>query len=44
MIDWVDRRPRLDPVRFAALRIADDLAYAAGVWLGCAARPDAWSR
>jgi mycofactocin system glycosyltransferase len=34
--DWVRLRPRLDPVRFAALRAADDLAYAAGVWLGCA--------
>jgi mycofactocin system glycosyltransferase len=33
--DWVDRRPALDPVRFAALRTADDLAYAAGLWLGC---------
>jgi mycofactocin system glycosyltransferase len=34
--DWVGRRPRLDPLRFAALRAADDLAYAAGVWVGCA--------
>jgi mycofactocin system glycosyltransferase len=34
--DWVQRRPRLDPLRFGALRVADDLAYAAGVWLGCA--------
>jgi mycofactocin system glycosyltransferase len=34
--DWISRRPRLDPVRFGALRAADDLAYAAGVWLGCA--------
>jgi mycofactocin system glycosyltransferase len=33
--DWVTRRPQLDPVRFGALRAADDLAYAAGVWLGC---------
>jgi mycofactocin glycosyltransferase len=33
--DWVQRRPRLDPVRFGALRTADDLAYATGVWLGC---------
>jgi mycofactocin system glycosyltransferase len=36
LCDWVDRRPRLDPVRFAGLRVADDLAYAAGVWAGCA--------
>jgi mycofactocin system glycosyltransferase len=33
--DWAQRRPRLDPVRFGALRTADDLAYATGVWLGC---------
>lgn len=33
--DWCTRRPRLDPLRFGALRAADDLAYAAGVWLGC---------
>jgi mycofactocin system glycosyltransferase len=33
--DWMTRRPRLDPVRFGALRAADDLAYATGVWLGC---------
>ncbi|HEX3830359.1 MAG TPA: mycofactocin biosynthesis glycosyltransferase MftF [Solirubrobacteraceae bacterium] len=33
--DWGQRRPRLDPVRFGALRTADDLAYATGVWLGC---------
>jgi mycofactocin system glycosyltransferase len=34
--DYLTRRPRLDPVRFTALRAADDLAYAAGVWAGCA--------
>ena len=36
LLDWLDRRPRLDPARFVALRLADDLAYAAGVWAGCA--------
>jgi mycofactocin glycosyltransferase len=35
VVDWLTRRPRLDPVRFTALRAADDLSYAAGVWLGC---------
>ena len=35
LVDWVQRRPRLDPIRFAALRLADDLAYCAGVWAGC---------
>ncbi len=33
--DWLTRRPRLDPFRFGALRAADDLAYATGVWIGC---------
>lgn len=33
--DWLERRPPLDPLRFGALRAADDLAYATGVWLGC---------
>jgi mycofactocin glycosyltransferase len=36
LVDWVHRRPRLDPARFAALRLADDVAYAGGVWAGCA--------
>ena len=34
-VDWLTRRPRLDPLRFSALRAADDLSYATGVWLGC---------
>jgi mycofactocin system glycosyltransferase len=34
-VDWVKRRPHLDPLRFGMLRAADDLAYATGVWLGC---------
>jgi len=34
--DYIARRPELDPLRFAALRAADDLAYCAGVWAGCA--------
>jgi mycofactocin system glycosyltransferase len=32
--DWVTGRPPLDPVRYAALHVADDLAYGSGVWLG----------
>jgi mycofactocin system glycosyltransferase len=32
---WATRRPPIDPVRFAALAIADDIAYGAGVWAGC---------
>jgi mycofactocin system glycosyltransferase len=33
---WWQRRPALDPVRFALGRIADDVAYGFGVWAGCA--------
>jgi mycofactocin system glycosyltransferase len=29
------RRPALDPVRFIAAHIADDICYGAGVWTGC---------
>ena len=35
LLDWAARRPGLDPVRWTALRLADDLAYAAGVWRSC---------
>ena len=35
VVEWVRRRPDLDPVRFAAAHLADDLAYGAGVWRGC---------
>jgi mycofactocin system glycosyltransferase len=34
---WKDRSgTNLDPVSYAALHVADDAAYGAGVWLGCA--------
>jgi mycofactocin system glycosyltransferase len=36
VVDWLQRRPRLDPALFTALGLADDLAYAGGVWAGCA--------
>ena len=39
--DWLERRPRLDPLRFGALRLTDDLAYATGVWLGCVSAREA---
>ncbi len=33
---WATRQPRgIDPVRWSALWWADDLAYGAGVWVGC---------
>lgn len=33
--DWVADAGGLDPVRYAALHVADDVAYGTGVWLGC---------
>jgi mycofactocin system glycosyltransferase len=33
--DWVGQRGDLDPLRYAAFHVADDLAYGTGVWLGC---------
>jgi hypothetical protein len=38
LLDWADRRPPLDPVRYAAARLLDDAAYSIGVWQGCLAR------
>jgi mycofactocin system glycosyltransferase len=35
LTEWVARRPALDPVRFTLVRVADDIAYGAGVWAGC---------
>jgi mycofactocin system glycosyltransferase len=35
LLGWLRRRPRLDPVRWWALRTADGLAYGTGVWAGC---------
>ena len=32
---WVSRRPPIDPLRFTAAAVADDVAYGAGVWAGC---------
>ena len=34
LAEWVARRPALDPVRWTALSVADDVAYGAGVWVG----------
>ncbi len=38
LLDWADRRPPLDPVRYVAARLLDDVAYSTGVWRGCLAR------
>ena len=34
--DWANDPGSLDPVRYTALHVADDAAYGAGVWAGCA--------
>lgn len=34
-IDYLGRRPRLDPVRYLALGLVDDAAYGWGLWQGC---------
>ena len=53
IIDWARQRPRLDPFRYLAFRLADDMAYSVGVWQGAlrrrsldALRPDltSWPR
>jgi mycofactocin glycosyltransferase len=38
LLDWLDRRPPLDPARYIAARLLDDLGYSLGVWQGCAER------
>jgi len=35
LLDWVGRRPPLDPARYLAARLLDDVAYSTGVWRGC---------
>jgi hypothetical protein len=34
MYEWWNGRPKLDPIRFTALRVLDDAAYGVGVWKG----------
>jgi len=36
LVEWVRRRPPLDPIRWTAAVWADDVAYGLGVWKGCA--------
>lgn len=35
-LSWVRERPPLDPLRFGAACLLDDVVYGAGVWWGCA--------
>lgn len=34
LLDWVGSRGPLNPVRYVGLRLADDVTYGAGVWIG----------
>ena len=34
-LEWLKRRPEVDPLRWTALFIAGEVAYGAGVWRGC---------
>jgi len=36
LLDWLDRRPPLDPARYVTARLLDDIGYSVGVWQGCA--------
>jgi len=40
-LEWIRRRPDVDPVRYVALRLADDAAYGSGVIAG-AVRSRCW--
>ena len=33
--DWAGQRDELDPLRYGAFHLADDVAYGAGLWAGC---------
>lgn len=33
-IDWIRNRPDISPLPYVALRLADDVAYGTGVWVG----------
>ncbi len=35
LVEWWQRRPGLDPVRWSVASIVDDVAYGLGVWAGC---------
>ena len=35
LVEWVQRRPPLDPVRWTLASWVDDAAYGSGVWRGC---------
>jgi hypothetical protein len=36
--EWVTKKPNIDPVRYTAMRVLDDVAYGSGVWRGVVER------
>jgi mycofactocin system glycosyltransferase len=38
LFEWATKKPKLDPVRYTAMRILDDAAYGTGVWRGVVER------
>jgi mycofactocin system glycosyltransferase len=34
LVDWIARRPDLDPLRWTAAHVLDDASYCAGLWTG----------
>ena len=39
-LDWLADRPALDPLSYAALRLADESTRGLGIWIGCARARD----
>ena len=37
---WFEKKPKVDPVTYCALKLADDVAYGTGVWKGVIATRD----
>ena len=35
LVAWATSHPAIDPIRFAAVALTDDIAYGAGVWASC---------
>jgi len=40
LTNWFSKRPKVDPVTYCALKLADDVAYGTGVWKGVIATRD----
>jgi mycofactocin system glycosyltransferase len=38
VLEWRANRPPLDPLRYCAIRVADDVAYSVGLWRGSVAQ------